>query len=309
MGAVAAILAVAIPGAAQPAVPPVVAEGEGLVVTAEDVLRRARVLAALLGVAAGAPGAEAYVLRLAAGSVQHLVNLVLVEWHAAQEGVRPDLAEVERRVALAERRMGGPQALLDALGSWGLTPGDLRRELGREVLWEAYLDRFARRAVILEEFARRLFDDNRDRFRVPDRFYLVGVVFRERRPAEEFRRAVLRGVDFVGLARRVVGQPFLQAAGGDLGWLGEARMQPWVLQAVQRLRVGEVSPVFGGPPGWYVIRLEAFRPGRLLGYEEARPALLEDMRRSSALTDLYILVGLLRRELGVRVTWPVPEGP
>lgn len=285
-------------------IPQVVAEGEGFAVTGEELLRRARVVAALLRVPPDPPDSRVHVARLARGLVEHLVNLALVEWHAAREGVRPDPAEVERRVALGETRLGGPQGLRAVLGAWGLTVDDLRRELEREVLWDAYLDRFARQAVILEEFARRLYDDNRPLFRIPDRYRIAGVVFRYRRPAEEFLRAVLRGVDLVSLARRVVAQPFLQAQGGEIGWLGDDRMHPWILEQVRRLRVGEVSEVFGGPPGWYVVRLDGVQRGRPLSYEEARPAILEDMRRSSARTDLYILVGRLRRELGVRVLWP-----
>ena len=292
------------PASALPAFPRVVAEGEQVAVTGEDLSRRVRVLAALRGVSPEQPGADAYLVRLAAQTVHHLVNLVLVQVQADREGVRPDPAEVQRRVALAERRVGGEEGLRAVLARWQLGVDDLRRELEREVLWEAYLDRFARQAVILEEFARRLYEDNRALFRIPDRYRIAGVVFRYRRPAEEFLRAVLRGLDLLSLARRVVAQPFLQAQGGEIGWLGDDRMHPWILEQVRRLRVGEVSPVFAGPPGWYVVRLDAVQRGRPLTYGEARPTIVEDMRRSSARTDLYILVGRLARELGVRVLWP-----
>lgn len=200
--------------------------------------------------------------------------------------------------------MGGRAALESALRAWGLAVDDLRRELAREALWDAYLDRFAREAVILEEFAERFWRDNRQLYRVPDRYALHGVVFRSRRPAEAFRAAVLRGVDFLVLARRVVAQGWLQAQGGDVGWLEDTRMHPWVLQAARALRPGEISPTFGGPFGWYVVRLVDARPGRLLTYAEARPRVLEELRRSSARTDLYILVGRLRRDLRVRFWWP-----
>lgn len=285
------------------------AEGKGFVVTGEELLRRARVIAALQGVRPDRPGAGAYVVTLAANLVQHLVNLALLELHAASEGIRAEAGEVDRRFALAQSRMRGPEPLRGALEAWGLASEDLRRELEREVLWDAYLERLAREAVIVEEFARRLYEDNRTLYRIPDRYRLVGVVFRSRPPAEEFLRAVQRGVDFVNLARRVVVQPFLEAQGGDIGWVGEDRMHPWILEAVRRLRPGQLSPVFGGPLGWYVVRVEAVRRGRPLSYEEARPQIVEDMRHSSARTDLYILVGRLRRELGVRLLWPTPEGP
>ena len=303
-----AVLAAALSARASGSrIPDVVAEGDGVVVTGSDLLQRARLVAAFLPLPADDPGAQEQLLGLAARMVQQLVNLVLVEVNATREGVRPDPAEVDRRVAAAERRSGGPQALRAVLAAWGVTVDDLRRELEREVLWDAYLERFARRAVILEEFARRLYEDNRGLYRIPDRYRIAGVVFRYRRPAEEFRRAVLRGVDFVALARRVVADPFLQAQGGEVGWLEDTRMHPWVLRAVVGLRPGELTPVFAGPPGWYVVRLEGLQRGRPLRYEEARPAILEDLRRSSARTDLYILVGQLRRELRVRVLWPGEE--
>lgn len=293
---------VAAPGLAGP-FPAVVATGDGVTLTGEDLSRRVRVLATLLGLSPDQPGADMYLLRLAARTVQHLVNLVLVELQAGRDGMRPDPAEVHRRLAAGARRTGGEEGLRAALARWQLTMDDLRREVEREVLWDAYLDRFAREAVILEEFARRLYEDNRALFRIPDRYRIAGVVFRYRKPAEEFLRAVQRGLDFLSLARRVVAQPFLQAQGGEVGWLEDDRLHPWIVEQLRRLRVGEVSPVFGGPPGWYVVRLDGVQAGRPLTYEEARPAILEDMRRSSARTDLYILVGRLRRELGVRVLW------
>lgn len=287
-----------------------VAEWKGGRLTRDRLERRVRVMVAIAGLHPGDRSAAERAAGFRAGQVQQLVDLLLLEQRQRERPRRLPfgVAEGERRWTRA-LQAGRREKLLELLRAWGVTEADAREELRLEALRDAYLQALAEEEPVAEEFVRREYEQNRHLYRVPDRYRLRGILTKTREEAERARAEILAGKDFGEVARRYSKDARTASKGGEVGWLEDTRMQPWLLQAVRKLRRGQVSPVFAGPGSWYVVRLEDVRPGRPLSYAEARPLIVRSFKLSAASISLRALLAQLRREKEVRVYWPSPEPP
>lgn len=289
-----------------PSPPAVVAEWKGGKLARERLERRVRVMLASAGVRPSDPGAGRRAQAFAASQATELVSLLLLDQHQRQQPKRLRIsveAEVEHRW---RRAIGarGKDRLLESLRAWGVGEPEAREELRLEALRDLYLEALAAEEPVGEEFVRREYERNRHLYRVPDRYRLKGIVTDTREEAEKALAEILAGRDFAVVARKYSKDARTAARGGDVGWLDEARMHPWLLQAVRQLRKGQVSRPFAGPGRWYVVRLEDARPGRPLSYEEARPRIVREFKQAAARTTLSALLARLRKEKGVRQFWP-----
>lgn len=80
-----------------------------------------------------------------------------------------------------------------------------------------------------------------------------------------------------------------KAHAGHLGWVSAQRMPVAFIKAVQRLKVGELSPPVRTPLGWHLIRLLEKQPSRLPALDEVKNELetmLIQERRKVALDKL-----------------------
>ncbi len=292
-----------------PTPPPVVAEWKGGKLTRERLERRVKVMLASAGVKPSDPAASRRAEAFRVSAARDLVDLLLLDEHHRERPrrlVAPAEREVDRRWRQAEQKRGR-QALLESLRAWGVGEREVREELRLEALRDVYLLSLAEEEPVAEEFVRREYDHNRHLYRIPDRYRIRGILTRTRDEAERARAEVLSGKDFAEVARRYSKDEKTAPRGGEVGWLEDTRMHPWVLQAVRPLRKGQVSPVFAGPGGWYLVRLEDVRPGRALSYPEARPLIVRSFKLSGARTTLSGLLAQLRREKEVVFHWPSPE--
>ncbi len=287
-----------------------VAEWKGGQLTRERLERRVRVMLASAELRPSDPRASQRAAAFRASQSTELLALLLLDQHQRERPRRlrvPVEAEVERRWRGAVQARGRDR-LLESLRAWGVSESDAREELRLEALRDLYVDALAAEEPVGEEFVRREYERNRHLYRVPDRYRLRGIVTDTREQAEKARAEVLAGRDFAEVARKYSKDARTAARGGDVGWLEDTRMHPWLLQAVRQLRKGQVSPPFAGPGRWYVVRLEEARPGRPLSYEEARLRIVREFKLAAARTTLSSLLVRLRKEKEVRQFWP-PAGP
>jgi peptidyl-prolyl cis-trans isomerase SurA len=77
--------------------------------------------------------------------------------------------------------------------------------------------------------------------------------------ADSLLKLIRAGEDFATLAKRFSEDPGSKDQGGDLGWQRASMWVPEFAAALQRLRIGEVSPVIETAYGYHIIRLEKVR--------------------------------------------------
>ncbi len=120
--------------------------------------------------------------------------------------------------------------------------------------------------------------DHLDEFRRPDRVRLRQILVYDRPTAEKALAELKRGESFAAVAARFSQDPKAHA-GGDQGLLGRDDLPPSFVDTIFRLRAGEVSAIVQAEYGFQIFKVEEILPATVLSFEQARPAIAEEVRR------------------------------
>ena len=161
----------------------------------------------------------------------------------------------------------------------GKTAAERRREV---------LARRARIDSISDEELRAEYERQPERWQNPPLVKLSQMILPTREVAEGVRRRVLAGAPWQAVSREVSRAPNAETGGG-LGWLSRTDLPREFEKAVWGLPPGGLSPVLPAGHGVHLFRVDERADGRVVPFEEARPALrlaLAERRSSEAVASL-----------------------
>jgi len=96
-------------------------------------------------------------------------------------------------------------------------------------------------------------------------------------PTETEARGVLiqllQGMDFASIAREN-SRSSSRGSGGDLGFITEEPF-PQMGNALISLEIGDVSGVFKGPEGYYIVKLEGKKEGEQISFDEIKDDIIQ----------------------------------
>lgn len=153
---------------------------------------------------------------------------------------------------------------------------------------------FADQVEVSEEMIAEFYENNQSRFMRPEErlasHILISVpagadevtVETARDQAAELAEQARAGADFGELAQTHSEDPGSAPQGGDLGWIEPGVMVQAFEDALYALDSGAISDPVQTNFGWHVIQLRDVRPATGMSLEEARPQLLEELRRDEA---------------------------
>lgn len=195
------------------------------------------------------------------------------------------LAQVSPQVASSLLDQYLDERLLEkAVGAAEPKPkGETAAERRREVL-----ERAARLNEISDAELRAEYERQPERFSHPPLLRLSQMLLPTREAAEAARRKVLAGADWNAVSKELSQAPNA-ATGGGLGWLSKGDLPREFEKAVWGLPAGGVSQVLPAGHGVHLFRVEERADGRVVPFEEAKPALrlaLAEKRSSEALSSL-----------------------
>ena len=139
-----------------------------------------------------------------------------------------------------------------------------------------------RRTLIVREMASKLtegmettdaeaqdyFNQNKSAFVKPGEWHIREIMLSTQEEAKEIQIELLKGADFAATAQ-TRSKSESAAKGGDLGSISEFKF-PQMETAVSTLSVGELSSVFKGPDGYYIVKLEEKKGGEPLIFDEVK---------------------------------------
>lgn len=187
---------------------------------------------------------------------------------AREIGIRVDEAQVDRAVAVVaeQNRMTLPQ-LRDRIEREGSTFARFREDLRTEITVGRVREREVdARVQISEADIDTYLQEQGSQPRGPTEYNLAQVLLRlpegasneqitrQRLRGEELVRQARRGVDFGRLAASFSDAPEAMSGGG-LGWRAEDRIPELFVEAVSKLKAGEVAELVRSPNGFHVIKV------------------------------------------------------
>lgn len=233
----------------------------------------------------------------AEAALEDAIGREILRQEAERLGLSVDTAAIDARVADVAERLGGEEALTQALEAAAMSPEQLRRGaehgLLREALRESRFGDLAATDAAVRTFYR---EHRRDLFTEPAAVRLSSILVRVEDIADEVLAKLAEGAPFAELARIYSRDAESKNEGGMLGWITEESLPAPLAIAARDLERGEVSAPVGGPGGWYVLKLHDRREAEVRPFaavEEGLRAEL-DLREQVRALDAWIAAELER---------------
>jgi len=127
--------------------------------------------------------------------------------------------------------------------------------------------------TVSEEEAKQIFEENKDVLIEPIQMRVSEIVVADKAKAEEILISILQGNDFAEAARMHSISDSAEK-GGDLGYLEEVPF-PQMGNQLVTLEEGDVSRVFSGPQGYYIIKVDEKSGGEPMKFEDVKDMIIE----------------------------------
>lgn len=171
---------------------------------------------------------------------------------------------------------------------------DRRRYFLRRALRDAYFDSKIR-VQVSDDMVRKAFDDQIATLKPIDELHLRQILAGSEAEARDLRLKLVSGSDFANLARQHSRDIGTAQAGGDMGYVLPAQLDPDFAAAVSALTTGDISLPIRTRFGWVIARIEDRRVRPFPKWEDSRDVLrlellggqiktvVEDLRAQSAI--------------------------
>jgi len=156
-----------------------------------------------------------------------------------------------------------------------------------------------------ESRAREMYLVNKARFTDPPQVSATHILFdtkkrsadEAKKLAVETRAKIVAGADMSQLAKQLSDDPGSGQKGGALGFFAEKEMDPaFGAAAFSLAKPGDLSQPVQSKFGWHIIRLDEKRPAKTKPYEEAREAIITELRTNYIAQKFDDTVAAIRRD-------------
>jgi peptidyl-prolyl cis-trans isomerase D len=141
-----------------------------------------------------------------------------------------------------------------------------------------------------EAALRRMYDSQKDRYRVDERVKIRHIlvmtqdkpkeeVEKLRKKAEDLLKQVKAGADFGELAKKNSDDPGSKEKGGDLGFVVKGQTVPEFEKTAFALKPGEISNLVQTTYGYHILKCEGRENARIKPFDEVRNELAAEMSR------------------------------
>lgn len=201
--------------------------------------------------------AEALVRKEGARQLLALIDEAIIRQEAQRLRIAATAERVRAKVDEVIAYLGSRDALDQRLNDLHITFSDFRRRCETLALLDMIV--LSQIEVTREEIV--------DYYRQHLKEFTHGPMVRgrmimvaDKASGEAILSALKEGGDFPGLAKALSQDPATAPLGGDMGWFEKDHYAPEISKVAFALKPGQVSGVFKGPDGWYIVKVEDRRP-------------------------------------------------
>jgi peptidyl-prolyl cis-trans isomerase SurA len=200
-----------------------------------------------------------------------------------EKDLRKALDEIKQRNGFAD-----DEALSKALAKDGMTIEQLRQQISEQISQDRLM------AVTVKDVPpppeadiKRFYEEN---YKTPENRVHIKVITlpvppeanaaqqeEARAQAEKALNEAQKGEDFDKLIKQY-SKPIPNTPSGDLGFLRQADLDPKFFEFLAGLKQGEVVPL-KTPQGFQIIKLMEAKMGQVMGLEEVRPQIVQNLQR------------------------------
>ena len=236
----------------------------------------------------------------AEAALDEAIGRELVRQEAERLGLSVEDAAVDERVAAVTERIGGAEALAQALEGAAMSAAQLRRGAAHGLLRQKLRDeRFGDLAAsdtAVRAFYLKHLDDL---FTEPAAVRLGSILLRTKHLATDLAVRIRAGEGFDELARMYSSDPESKNNGGMLGWVVDSSLPTPLRRAARALKKGAVSAPVEGPGGWFLLKLYGRRATEVRSFASVEGELRAelDLRKQIHALDRWIAAERKRAEV------------
>jgi len=287
----ASFASMALPGFAtgKPAAENKVAVVNGSVITHEELDREMNLVRQRFA-NMGRPVGEAQLLTIRGQVLETLISRELLYQEGQKKGIKIKKEKLEEEYEGLKNRFPSEEEFKSRLSTMKISEAEVKTQIERGLLIQELIDtQIVEKVVIPEKEVKGYYDSHPDSFKQPEQVRASHILMKvdpqvdaakkaaARKKLEELRQRLLKGEDFVTLAREFSEGPS-SVKGGDLGYFGRGQMVKPFEDAAFALDIGELSDVVETRFGYHLIKVTEKKPETIIAYADIKERLQQYLK-------------------------------
>lgn len=264
----------------------------------------------------GRKPSDAEMASLRESVLDKMIKLELLSQESKKAGVSVASADIDNELKGYKKGFADDKAFTKALGEAGLTEAELRKQIGKNLTIQKFIDtKFKGKVQVTEQEAKDFYNNNQDKFKQPEmahaRHILIAAKETEPKADKDRKRAKLvqiqkqlkGGADFGELAKQYSDCPSKERS-GDLGFFPRGQMVKPFDQAVFKMMPGDVSDIVETEFGYHLIKLEEKKPAKTVSFDEAKAKITAYLTQEKITANIEAFLAEAKGKATVKILSP-----
>ena len=266
--------------------------------------------------AQGSKPNETEMASLRESVLDKMIKLELLGQESKKAGIAVSAADIDNELKGYKKGFADDKAFAKALGEAGITETELRKQIGKNIAIQKFIDtKFKGKVQITEQEAKDFYNSNQDKFAQPEmvhaRHILINAKETEAKADKDRKRAKLvqikkqlkDGANFADLAKQFSDCPS-KARGGDLGFFPRGQMVKPFDQAVFKMMPGDVSDIVETEFGYHLIKLEEKKPAKTVSFDEAKAKITAYLTQEKVTANIEAFLAAAKSKATIKMVTP-----
>lgn len=261
----------------------------------------------------GKPLSAEQLAALEKDALDKLIGIQLLYQASIKAGNKVDDKQVDEKFAEFRKRFPTEEAFKKAMGEWHVTEADMKAELKKGMVTEAFVVKnFVDKTTVPEDKVKAYYDSNPQFFKQPEKVKASHILIKVKPEAsesekaeamkkiEEAQKKLKKGDDFAEVAKTSSEGPSA-SKGGDLGYFGRGQMVKPFEDTAFSLEPGKVSDVLKTQFGYHLIKVIDKKPETTIPFEAVKPRIEQYLKQEEVQKEIKKYVDNLRKEAKVEI--------
>ncbi|MBU5668260.1 peptidylprolyl isomerase [Peptoniphilus sp. MSJ-1] len=226
---------------------------------------------------------KTYKQLLGENALRDLTQIEMVKQDAEKSKITVSDEEVNKQLEAIKAQLGGQEAFNAFLKDNGLEEEFVVNNLKNQMLLSKYVETKQKELEPTEDEVKKYYEDNKDKFYTAKASHILVDNLKE---ANVIRKEIQKGGDFAEIAKEKSKDTGSAQNGGSLGEFKNGQMVPQFDEAIQKMKVGEISEPIQSQFGYHVIKLEEKKPAEFDAVKDQIKATLQQEKFQKYMEDL-----------------------
>jgi len=264
----------------------------------------------------GRKPSEAEMASLRESVLDKMIKLELLSQESKKAGLAVNAADIDNELKGYKKGFADDKAFAKALGEAGITEAELRKQIGKNLAIQKFIDtKFKGKVQVTEQEAKDFYNKNQDKFKQPEMVHARHILItaketelkadkdRKRAKLVQIKKQLKDGGNFADLAKQFSDCPS-KARGGDLGFFPRGQMVKPFDQAVFKMMPGDVSDIVETEFGYHLIKLEEKKPAKTVTFDEAKAKITAYLTQEKVTANIEAFLAEAQKKATIKILSP-----